>query len=305
MIKFSIAQLEAFDSICRLGTFRAAAHALHVTQPTITLRIRELESTLGVPLFVRHGRTAKVSEEGAVIAKYAAQVLLMLNQMQDQLQTNDPLEGALRIGTSDMVAITCLPQIIQMIELAYPRLTVELMVTHSMALSELMNANKLDFAILANPDVQTHIKVEPLALADVAWLGARKKRLPVSETNFLRPKDLADINVLTVPAPSTLNTIIHGWCGTDRAPMPVVNTCNSIAIIAQLVVTGVAMSVLPICVLQDQIDGGTVVRYRQSEEFLPLKMCIAYRKAIRSQSTEGVLKIVREVMARSGKFTMI
>ncbi len=305
MIKFSIAQLEAFDCICRLGTFRAAAQALHVTQPTITLRIRELESTLGVRLFVRHGRTAKVSEEGAIIAKYAVQVLLMLNQMQDQLQTNDPLEGALRIGTSDMIAITCLPQIIQMIELAYPRLTIELMVTHSMALTTLINANKLDFAILANPDVQTHINVQQLAFADLAWLGASKKRLPVNTTNFLHPKDLADINVLTVPAPSALNTIIHGWCGSDRAPMPIVNTCNSIAIIAQLVVTGVAMSVLPICVLQNEIDAGTVIRYKQADEFIPLKMCIAYRKAIRSQSIEGVLKIVRDVMARSGKFKMI
>lgn len=302
MRRFSLAQLEAFDAICRLGTFHAAANALHVTQPTITLRIRELESALDTELFVRRGRTALLTAEGKVIAQYVAQELLLLDDMEQQLRTGNPLQGLLRLGTNDMIAITCLPDIIQILEATYPRLKVELKVATSVALAEMLNADLLDLAILADPQVKSDIHVEKMALSEVAWVGASTKRIGGSS---LRPKDLQGVNVLTVPPPSTLNTIIKLWCSSERVPTPSVSTCNSIAIIAKLVCSGVAMSVLPVCIVRREIEAGTVLQYRHPGAFQPLKICVAYRKTITPMTITSLLRVTRDVMSRSGLFQML
>ena len=302
MRRFSLAQLEAFDAICRLGTFHAAAAALHVTQPTITLRIHELEGALNTELFVRRGRTALLSAEGRVIAQYVAQELLLLDEMEQQLRTGNPLQGSLRLGSNDMIAITCLPEIIQMLEATYPRLKVELKVATSVALGEMLNSDLLDMAILADPQVKSHISVETLALAEVAWVGGSGRRVGGSS---LRPKDLQGVNVLTIPPPSTLNTIIKQWCSSERVPTPLVSTCNSIAIIAKLVGSGVAMSVLPVCIVHREIESGTVLRYRHQRGFAALKVCVAHRKSITSATVTSLLRVTRDVMSRSGLFQML
>lgn len=302
MKHFSLAQLEAFDAICRLGTFHAAAAALNVTQPTVTLRIRELESALKTKLFVRRGRTATLSAEGEVISQYVAQGLLLLDEMEQQLRTGNPLEGSLRLGTNDMVAITCLPDIIQALKAAYPRLRVELKVATSMALADMLNTDKLDIAILADPQVKSHIKVAPLGLAEVAWVGSGMGR---NHATVLRPKDLQSVYVLTVPPPSTLNTIIQQWCSSQHTPAPALSTCNSIAIISRLVVAGVAMSVLPVCILSREIAAGSVVRYRHRRPMPPLQVCAAYRSTLKQATAASLIKVASDVMARSGLFQML
>jgi len=302
MKRFSLAQLEAFDAICRLGTFHAAAAALNVTQPTVTLRIRELESALKTQLFVRRGRAATLSAEGTVISQYVAQGLLLLEEMEQQLRTGNPLEGSLRLGTNDMIAITCLPDIIQALKAAYPRLRVELKVATSVLLAEMLNTDKLDIAILADPQVKPQIKVAPLGLAEVAWVGGGVGR---SQTTMLRPKDLKGVYVLTVPPPSTLNTIIKDWCSSQHTPAPALSTCTSIAIIARLVVAGVAMSVLPVCVLSREIAAGSVTRYRTRRPMPPLQVCVAYRSTIKQTTAASLIKVTSDAMARSGLFQML
>ncbi len=302
MRRFTLAQLEAFDAICRLGTFHAAAAALHVTQPTITLRIRELESAMGATLFVRRGRSVQLSAEGTLMAQYVAQGLLLLKEMEEQVQTGDPLRGSLRLGTSEMFAITCLPQVIELLEATYPDLQVELTVATSVALADLINSNKLDIAILADPQVKPHVEVEPIAQAEVAWVGSARR---AARSAPLRPKDLQGEKVLTVPPPSTLNTMIRRWCSSDHTPAPQLSTCNSIVIIARLVASGMAMSVLPVSLLQHDIDSGLVVRYRHRGELPPLTICAAYRKGLRTTGISAVVRVTRDVMQRTGHFRMV
>ncbi|MGP1615138.1 MAG: LysR family transcriptional regulator, partial [Pollutimonas bauzanensis] len=74
MRKYSLAQVEALLAISRLGTFQAAARHINVTQPTISLRIKELEEALGSKFFEREGRKAKLSGDGVIAAQYAEQI---------------------------------------------------------------------------------------------------------------------------------------------------------------------------------------------------------------------------------------
>jgi len=302
MRKVSLAQLEAFNAILRLGSFRAAAQALNVTQPTITLRVRELESALGVRLFTRVGRSMRLTAEGTLVGDYASREVGLIEEMLDQIRSRDPLKTFLHLGTSDMVAITCLPEIIQIIEQTHPLLKIEVTVASSLELSRLVFERKLDVALISNPQVIEGVQLREIAHAEVAWLGIPD---PVLSRANLRPADLAHRKVLTVPAPNVLSSYIGDWCAEQNVPMLSVSTCNSVAIIARLVAAGVAISVLPTCVLADELDAGEVVRYGERTTFAPIRIGMAFQKNIRSDSADGVAAAIGHAMSAKKLFQMV
>src|SRR5690606_16018121 len=142
---------EALAAIAKQGSFQAAAKHMNVTQPTVSLRIRELEEALGTRLFERDGRSAKLNAEGTAALHYADEILKLLDELETRLRTGDPLQGILRVGSSETVAIAVLPKIITLLGERYPRLKVELTVSNSFVLLNELSANHLDLAILATP----------------------------------------------------------------------------------------------------------------------------------------------------------
>ncbi|NYT35845.1 LysR family transcriptional regulator [Allopusillimonas soli] len=302
MKKYSLAQMEALLAISRLGSFHAAAKQINVTQPTISLRIRELEEALGSRFFERSGRNAKLSADGVVAAQYAEQAFDLFEEMEIRLRTGDPLQGTLRVGSSETVAISCLPQIISRLGDRFPNLHVELTVGNSYLLADALAANRLDVAFLSEAGAPPRIAHEPLALAPVAWVGSSHALL---DTATLRPADLARTRVLCVPPPSPLYEIVAKWCAEEKSNRPTLNTCNSVAMIVRLVIEGMAMSVLPTCILRDEMHRGTVVRYRQQKDFEPLQICVAYAAHTSPDGLEALVNIARRVMQESNYFAPV
>lgn len=300
MRRFSLAQLEAFLWICRLGTFRAAAERLNLTQPTVSLRIRELEASLGARLFERRGNGMQLSAEGSIMLRYAERGLDLFDEMEDRLRTGDPLQGLLRLGVSDTFAMTCLAEIVGTLEVTYPKLQIELTVTHSNELGDLLNRKKLDLAFLTEPRLHRNITVEPLGRSDVAWLSSPKKR--IGNGGPVRPRDVAGLSILSVPPPSPLYGVITEWCTADGSPPLSLSTCNNIAVIARLVIAGVAVSVLPVCVVHRELASGALIRYRGQPELSPRSICAAYPSASRGPGIDELLRITRQAVAETGLF---
>ncbi|MCD0501607.1 LysR family transcriptional regulator [Bordetella petrii] len=299
MRRYSLAQIEALAAIAKLGSFQAAARHMNITQPTVSLRVRELEDALGTKLFERDGRAAKLNAEGAVALHYTDEVLKLLDELETRLRTGDPLQGTLRVGSSETVAIAVLPRIITLLGERYPRLKVELTVSNSFVLLDGLASNQLDLAILADPGHLANTQVEPLALAPVAWMGSRATQLP---TPLVDPLALSESTILCMPEPSPLYEMMANWWDKEGGVALRVSTCNSLAMLARLVTAGVGIGVLPTCILRNEIQRGSVVSYRQQSPFRPLQICAAYRNASRSEGVEALVGIARRVMLDSRYF---
>ncbi|MGE8603613.1 LysR family transcriptional regulator [Bordetella trematum] len=297
MRRFSIPQMEALLAIARLGSFQAAAEHLNVTQPTVSLRIRELEAALGVALFEREGRRAALTAEGVLARRYAEQAIGVLDELETRLRTGDPLQGTLRVGSSETIAMVCLPAIVQQLEQRYPRLHIELTIANSLVLSERLNTNQLDIAFLIDAGVSHHVQVEPLAWAEVAWMGQAPR-------GRLRAADLAAQKLFVVPAPSPLHEVVSAWYAQERAPLPEFNTCTSVAIIAGMVAAGVGISALPVSVMADALASGRVQRYEQERPFTPLRLCAAYPRVAEMAGLDAVLRIARQVLGEQPYFSL-
>src|SRR5271154_3654630 len=121
-MKFTLAQIRAFERIVRLGTFKAAARDLGLTQPSVSQRMSELESELGTQLFVRRGPRIDLTAEGHSLLVYADRLLGTAGEISERFQSRDPLKGLLRLGLNESFGLICLTDLFKRLEERYPRL---------------------------------------------------------------------------------------------------------------------------------------------------------------------------------------
>ncbi|RZI98278.1 MAG: LysR family transcriptional regulator, partial [Haliea sp.] len=152
-MRASIAQLEAFYWIARLGSFHAAARHLHVTQPTISARISELEQTLGTRLFNRTRQRAELTARGRGIVESVERLLKLSDDIALHTQSGRTLRGLLRLGAVESVALLTLPRLLPRFVARYPELKVELTLDVGSELNRKLNAGELDIAVLTDPRV--------------------------------------------------------------------------------------------------------------------------------------------------------
>jgi DNA-binding transcriptional LysR family regulator len=129
-IVVDVLELKTFCAILEEGTVRAAATALHLSQPAVSARIAKLEAELGYELFVRHGRTVALSKHGKELTPYARKLLALMQEANHHLQAfNDKQRLVLNIASSSRVATYLLPSLLQKFKRKYPSIAVTMHTT--------------------------------------------------------------------------------------------------------------------------------------------------------------------------------
>lgn len=295
MRRYTLAQLEALRCVVAFRGFQAAADHLNVTQPTISLRIRELESIIGYPLLRRSGGRGELTAEGLAFYQYVEQLTKTLNEMDRRMKTRDPLRGVLRMGASDTFAISCLPELLSKMDQSYPNLRVELTINRSTTLAEMLNDKTLDIALMVETEeLKPQIRVHPLAYCRMAWFG----RHDGHRSRQLSAADLQDHRILTLPVHSPLHTLMVQWFEAARHPLPPVSTCNSLAIIMRLISSGHAWSILPECFTFASETRVQPEPLMVVPELPMLKLCVAYQTENDVDTLLPVVDLVREILMR-------
>ena len=254
-MRASLAQLEAFYWITRLGSFHAAARHLHITQPTVSARIAELENLLGARLFERDRQRARLTARGRGMVDPVDRMLKLSDDIAQHSGSSKTLRGLLRLGAVESVALLALPRLLSRFIASYPDLKVELTLDMGSALSRKLNAGELDVAILTDPQVNDTITVEPVGRIVLGWMASRHLRLPKRE---IRPRDLRTLPILTMPNPSTIYISMTHWFSAADVEPEHVSSCNSLALMARLIVQGQGVAVLPTALMKAEIDSGQI-----------------------------------------------
>ena len=295
MRRFTIHQLEAFASIAACGSFRIGAERLGITQPSISLRIRELETILGRRLFVRGKGGVRLSEAGHVMHDYVRRGLTVFDEMAARLETDDPLSGVLRLGSSNTFALSCLPMILSVLEKEHPGLQVELTISNSHTLSSLLCDKKLDIAFLVAPPQAGDLDVETLATSGVAWFG----RLSSSQRP-VRPDELARWRIMTLPPPSPFHSLIVNWFAQALLPSPTLSTCNDMTTVVRLAQMGIAASILPLMIAGIDNTPCHLIPLGHGPTLPRLEISAAYQRSLRSAGMSLILKIARAAVVEVG-----
>ena len=295
-MRFSLGQLEALLWVVRLGSFRSAATHLNLTQPAISVRIRELESAVGGNLFMRDSYRAKPTPLGREMAAHAERVIVACEELDGRFGSGDELRGPIRIGAADTFAMTCLPELMRHVEKRFPKVRAEIRVDFSVLLNQSLQAGDLDIAVLTAPTPNPLVTVEPLVTLDLLWMAS--PRLALGKGPF-RPADFASLPIITNPNPSQLFTSITGWFAAAGVQALRINTCNSLVIMARLAREGAGISLLPASTLRAELKSRKLVILKVVPKIQPHMLAVAYRRDTRGQGLGALAQMIHELTAAS------
>jgi DNA-binding transcriptional LysR family regulator len=145
----TLRQIEVFQAIARERSFTRAAERIHLSQPTMSEHVRELEEELGTPLFDRRARSTTLTEAGRVFERYASRITSMVaDARQAIVELAGLTRGALTVGASTTPGIYLLPQVLATFRGRYPGIEVRLETGNSKRIEERIRAHELDLGVV-------------------------------------------------------------------------------------------------------------------------------------------------------------
>lgn len=163
MKNLSIRQLRYFDALARHGHFGRAAEDCAISQPALSMQIRDLEETLGAPLVERRARRVRLTDLGEEFAARVRDILRSINELADLVAARTrPLLGRLRIGVIPTVAPYLLPEVMTALKARYPGLDLRPREAVTQKLLEDLSQARLDAAIVALPTSEPGLTEMPL-----------------------------------------------------------------------------------------------------------------------------------------------
>lgn len=296
--RFTLHQLEAFVWTARLGTVHAAARHLHLTQPAISHRIRDLEGELGIQLFERQNQRLLVTELGRNVLVYAERVLTSAQDMA-RLDLRRTITGLVRMGVDESCAIIGMPQILKDIKDSYPALRVDLTVGGGAQLLQKINNHELDMALHTGQSSQPDVTSQFIGLTEHQWVAAHD--LMMSEGDFLPTHALNHRIVCNAP-PSTLHESASRWLASDGYTFEEYSSCNSLSLMVALVASGHAIAMLPASITRQQVAEKALQVLRAKPAVPNVPYYFSYLSHHRSDTTARILDIVLRNLQDTGFF---
>ncbi|MBK6804134.1 MAG: LysR family transcriptional regulator [Betaproteobacteria bacterium] len=239
----TLKHLEALYWVWRLGSFTAAAERLHSTQSAISMRIRDLEEALGQELFDRTARAARLTTKGQELVGYAERVMELMAEIKARIGDPTIVSGIVRIGVTEYVALTWLPDLVRELNARFPRVTLEMNVDLTLSLLDKLSGGEIDLAMLPGPIVQPGLRNISLGFVEFAWMASPALKIP---DRPLTPRDLDNWPILTLSKTSNLYAQLERWFEESGAVGRRTDTCNSLSVLASWTISGLGIGYLPI-----------------------------------------------------------
>ncbi|MBL8454233.1 MAG: LysR family transcriptional regulator, partial [Zoogloea sp.] len=159
--RITLRQLESFAAVARLGSFSRAAEALHLTQPAVSIQIRQLAETVGMPLFDQAGRTLRLTAAGDELLATTRRLDDVWNRFESAI---DALRG-LKRGKLRVALVTTakyfLPRMLGAFCKRYPDISIELEIANRDRVVERLRNNEDDLYVMSYPPDDLDIVVHP------------------------------------------------------------------------------------------------------------------------------------------------
>jgi DNA-binding transcriptional LysR family regulator len=147
----TLRQLQILDSASRTLSFSRTSEALHVTQPAVSMQMRQLEELAGLPLFERIGRRLGLTQAGEELARHAREVLRVVEQADEALAALRGLQGGrIRVAVTSTAKYFA-PKLIALFAKRHPAVEVRLTVSNREAVIAALAANEVDLAVMGKP----------------------------------------------------------------------------------------------------------------------------------------------------------
>ncbi|EIK93954.1 LysR family transcriptional regulator [Pseudomonas sp. M47T1] len=242
MAALNLVHLHTFTHVMAYGSFSAAAVHLGLTQPAVSLQIRQLEARLQVRLIERVGRRLAPTPAGTTLLEHTRRIDAVVDQaLYDLASHADGVAGSVAIGTGATACIHLLPPMLQTLRQQYPALDVRVTTGHTDAMLRDVEHNRLDLALVTLPASGRSLVVTPLLEDPFVAIFAEDASLPAR----LTAANLAELPMVAFESGSGTRLLIDEWFTQAGVRLRPVMELGSIEAIKEMVAAGLGFSIVP------------------------------------------------------------
>jgi DNA-binding transcriptional LysR family regulator len=249
-------QLEALYWIGRLGGFAPAASHLNTSQSAISKRVHELELLFETALFDRSQRTARLTEKGEEMFVLAQKLLAQRDAAVEQFGKPGVVERRIRIGVTELTAMTWLPRLVGLIQQHYPKVILEPDVDDSLQLRDKLVADELDLVIVPDTFAESRLPHKVIGQVRSAWMCKPGVVGSVAGGGTVRLHELARHRMLVQGNNSGTGRAYDAWMKEQGVQPANVIVVSNLVALTGLTVSGLGVSYLPRRCLEPLVAAG-------------------------------------------------
>ncbi|EDM97709.1 transcriptional regulator, LysR family [Pseudoflavonifractor capillosus ATCC 29799] len=219
--------LQYFLAVAREQNISAAAQSLHLTQPTLSRQLMELEKELGKQLMVRGSRKITLTEDGMRLRRRAEEILELVDRTEKEvMQSDDTVSGDIYIGTGETDGVRQIVRAANQLQGSHPGIRFHIVSGDAMDVCERLDKGLLDFGILLGDMDKTRYSCMELPMKDT-WGVLMRRDSPLAQRETVSPRDLWD-KPLILSRQVDNKSGLYRWLRKEPSELHTVATYNLI-----------------------------------------------------------------------------
>jgi len=245
-------QLRTFLDVIERGSFTAAADRIGISQPAVSLQVRQLEKRLGLRLVERVGKTVRPTQAGLVLIEHARRIGGNVDAaLSDMAGLSADPAGHVRLGTGASACIHLLPPIFRQLKDRFPSLQITVKTGDTPDILKEIEDNTLDIGLVTLPATGRMFSVTPILKDEFVFVSAADRVQPDTAVDA---DNLKDVPLILYEAGGHTRTLVDGWLASAGVSVSPVMDLGSVEAIKGLVGAGLGCAILPKSGVGEDLD---------------------------------------------------
>lgn len=285
-----------FYKVAQHLSFSKAAEELLLSQPTISMQVKKLESELGINLFDRFGKNIYLSREGEFVFSYAAKIFETVKELEDQIAIQKgKIIGNIHIGASNTPGVHILPHLLGIFKQNYPDISTHLHIRNTYEILNMIIANQVDFAIIGGKyDYKKTFNTKKLLDDSVIMIGSPEN--PLTQKDYVQAEELINQPLITHEPDSNLYNTAENIIKNDlKLPFKISMILGNISAINNAVAANLGISIVPLASAKHHLEKGMVKKISVENKVWNYPFYIVYyRDKILNVPSKLLIKTIEE-----------
>ncbi|MFT9599356.1 LysR family transcriptional regulator [Mesobacillus sp.] len=240
-----IRQMRYFIAIAEEKNITSAAHRLHMSQPPLSLQLKQMEEELGVMLVERHGKKLELTDKGQLLYRHALNIVHAFEEVKNELQeTDEGRKGNLSVGINTL-SVPEFPEWLEAFHSSFPLVYLRIVQNDSAYLAELVKNRTIELGLVRLPLANQDLNYLPLYNESFVFVCRQNGKDEIS---------IEEISKYPLILPSTEGlgsyNIIHEAFTKAQLPLQVICECSDMNVLMQMVSSGIGSTIVPESVFQ-------------------------------------------------------
>lgn len=254
MHKFTLRQLELLDAVARCGSFSRASTEVHLTQPAVSMQIKQLESTLGLPLFEHMGKEIRLTEAGRETLRSGQAVARELANLKQTLANLQGLKGGSLTVSVASTASVFAARLMALFRSLHPDVQLSLNVVNRETLLKHLSENTCDLVLMGTPPAGHHLDARPFMDNPLVIIAAA--RHPLAGAQHVSLNRLLEEPLVSREQGSGTRSALEKFLAERGLPFKPAMDMNKNEAIKQAVEAGLGVGLVSLHTVQAELDSG-------------------------------------------------